>query len=127
VTEAFLDGKHCFFDDEVWRSTLRSAICPNERLSDRSELVVSLYENIIPFTGVMADCFTFITNQAVNDEESLHEELLQQVYANRSNLLLWYDRWANDLSTQNNDGGSLLDDGAIRRLEILNIHRASML
>lgn len=127
MTEAFLDSKHCFFDDEVWRSTLRSAICPTERLSDRSELVVSLYENMIPFTGVMADCFTFITNQAANSEEPLHGELLRQVYANRSNFLLWYDRWANDLSTQNSGDGSLLDDGAIRRLEVLNMHRASIL
>jgi len=127
VIQAFLDSKRCFFDDEAWISTLRSAIRPNERFSDRSELVVSMYENVIPFTGVMADCAVFIINQAANNEESLHGELLRHVYASRSNLLLWYDRWTNDLSTQNNDNDrSLLDDGAVRRLEISNIYHAIM-
>jgi hypothetical protein len=112
-------------------STLRSAISPNARFSDRSELVVSLYENLIPLASLRADCAAFIMNPDINDE-ARHEALQQQVHMRRDNFLLWYHRWSTDLPDPDQDKRRLPQhvkpvDSFARQLEILFTYHAGIL
>jgi hypothetical protein len=109
-------------------STLRSAISQNARFSDRSELVVSLYENLIPLASLLADCAAFIMNPDINDE-ARHEALQQRVHMSPDNFLLWYHR---DLPDPDQDKRRLPQhvkpvDSFARQLEILFTYQAGIL
>lgn len=96
LTEAFFANKPSFLESEDWMATVRSAVAPNHRYSDRSPMVISLYEAIIPLAAVMSDTTAFIQNSDLRDKQR-HESLLRRAHNVRRNFLLWHHRWQEEL------------------------------
>ncbi|KAH8693575.1 hypothetical protein BGW36DRAFT_207431 [Talaromyces proteolyticus] len=129
TTEAFFDNKHCFLEQGAWMYALRSSISPNEQFSDRSERVVSLYENMIFLPGLLKDCSTIIMSP---DEHNgaLHEALVHKVDMRRRSLLSWYRKWGRGLPPPDdieNERFSWTADEISLWPEILVTHQACML
>lgn len=77
-------------------ATVRSAVAPNHRYSDRSPMVISLYEAIIPLAAVMSDSTALSLNSDLRDKQR-HESLLRRAHNVRRDFLLWRHRWKEEL------------------------------
>lgn len=113
-------------------STLRAVISPHQQYADRSEMMISLYENMIPLAGVMADCSAFIMKPNM-DDKMRYNSLLQGIHIARNGLLAWKDRWKDeftlleDFQKRPSQDVNLPKGSTGRRFEILLTHQANIL
>lgn len=76
---------------------LQYAVVPGREI-DRSEILISFYENTIPAPRIMAECTAFINNPPPDDDSTQHQAIMMRIEYRRDCLIRWRYRWSRDFA-----------------------------
>jgi hypothetical protein len=87
-----LNNHSCFLEQEGWLAVFRSIILKDEPFSDRSEIVISLWTNLLTGPGMFRETTDLICTQKVPNLSTL-ENLIGRLFQHYTCILKWHERW----------------------------------